>query len=348
MDSILVGCGQIAEIHIQAMKHLGHSVRWVVGRNPEKTEAFAKKHGIDHFTTDLEQALKSDAAVAHICTPPTQHYQAVLKCLEAGKHVICEKPLSLSVQEAEELALIAQRSRLINAVCCNVRFYPANRKAAEEIRSGKIGRPLMIFGSYLQEFHAPPHEDGWRFDLALSGNQRAISEIGTHWIDLAYAWTGLKAVEVMASLGNWYPVRYRKNGKLYAEPAGEPVAVHTEDAAAVVLRFENGAIGTLTLSEVSRGHFNDLSMEISGTDGSFRWEELFSEELQYSSDGSMRKENFACIDRSETFENLFREVYAAIDGNLHQDYPTFQDGLYLAKACEAIRKSGETGEWTRI
>ena len=348
MDSILVGCGQIAETHLQALEHLGHSVKWVVGRHSEKTEAFAKKHGIDHFTINLEEALKGNAAVVHICTPPTQHYQAVLKCLEAGKHVICEKPLSLSVREAEELALIAESSRLINAVCCNVRFYPANRKAAEEIRSGRIGRPLLIFGSYLQEFHAPPHEDGWRFDPALAGNQRAISEIGTHWIDLAYAWTGLKAVEVMASLGNWYPVRYRKEGKLFAEPVGEPVAVHTEDAASVIIRFENGTIGTLMLSEVSHGHFNDLSIEVSGTDGSFRWEELFSGVLQYSSDGSMQKENFACADRGETFENLFREVYAAIEGKPHQDYPTFQDGLYLAKACEAVRKSGETGEWTKI
>lgn len=348
MKSILVGCGQIAVTHLETIRELGHTVEWVVGRNPQKTEAFAKQHGIPHFTVDLKEALQSDADAAHICTPPTQHYQAVRDCLEAGKHVICEKPLTLSVEEAEQLALIAKCSSRVTAVNCNVRFYPANREAASQIREGKIGRPLVLFGSYLQEFHAPPHEDGWRFDPAMAGDQRAISEIGTHWIDLAYAWTGLKAVEVAASLGNWYPVRYRKDGKLFAEPEGDPVRVETEDAAAITIRFENGAIGTLMLSEVSHGHFNDLSIEVSGSDGSCRWEELHPNELLHAEDGCMKINDLGQIERGETFINLFREAYAAMEGKPHADYPTFDDGVYLAKVCQAIRKSGVTGEWTKV
>lgn len=348
MNAILVGCGQIALTHLAALKRLGHTVTWVVGRHAERTEAFAKEHGIAHFTTDLCEALQSDADTAHICTPPTQHGEAIRQCLAAKKHVISEKPLCLTVSEAEALAALAEKSDVVTALCCNVRFYPANMEAAKAIREGKIGRPLILSGSYLQAFHAPPHDDGWRFDPALSGDQRAISEIGTHWVDLAYAWTGLRVTAVSAALGNWYPMRYRKDGKLTADPSGEPVRVETEDAAAITLRFENGAIGALMLSELSRGHFNDLSLEVAGTDGTLHWEELHPERLDRAEDGTMQAHALGTIAREDTFFYLFREVYAAIEGRAHHPFPTFADGAYLVRVCAAIRKSGVDGEWVNV
>ncbi len=348
MEVILVGCGQIASTHLAALRRLKHEVTWVVGRHIERTEAFAKVHGIAHASTDLKEALQSGAETVHICTPPTQHGEAIRLCLAARKHVISEKPLCLTVSEAEELAALAQTAGVVTALCCNVRFYPANLEAAKAIREGKIGRPLILSGSYLQAFHAPPHDDGWRFDPTLSGDQRAISEIGTHWIDLAYAWTGLKVTAVSAALGNWYPVRYRKDGKLTADPSGEPVRVETEDAAAITLRFENGAIGALMLSELSHGHFNDLSLEAAGTDGTLHWEELHPERLDVAENGTMQAHELGTIAREDTFDRLFAEVYAAIEGREHGPFPTFADGAYLARVCAAIRKSGISGEWVEV
>ena len=93
-----------------------------------------------------------------------------------------------------------------------------------------------------------PHDDGWRFDPALGGHMRAITEIGTHWVDLAMHWTGLPVEAVCAATGNFYPTRYRHGRRLTLEPGGQPVVTDTEDAAAVVLRFQGGAIGTVLLS----------------------------------------------------------------------------------------------------
>lgn len=348
MNVILVGCGSIAGTHLNALKTLGHTVTWVVGRNGERTKRFAEENGIPNHTVTLAEALSSDAEAVHVCTPPLAHFETVRESLLADKHVITEKPLCLSVAEAETLCMLRKKTGKIGAVCLNVRFYPANMEAVKQVRAGMVGKPLILSGSYLQEFHAPPHSDGWRFNAAESGDQRAISEIGTHWIDLAYAWTGKRVTAVSASLGNWYPVRYRANGKLSGEPAGEPVRVETEDAAAITLRFEDGGIGALVLSELSRGHFNDLSIELSGTEGTLRWEEEHADLLTVYENGSLKQKNLGGAEREQTFVRLFREVYAAIEGKRSGEFPTFEDGLYLARVCAAIRKSGVSGTWVEI
>lgn len=348
MNVILVGCGSIAGTHLNALNTLGHTVTWVVGRNAERTKRFAEENGVPNHTVTLKEALASEAQTVHVCTPPLAHFETIKESLLWDKHVITEKPLCLSVPEAETLCVLKKKTGKVGAVCCNVRFYPANMEAAKQVREGKVGKPLILSGSYLQEFHAPPHDDGWRFNAKESGDSRAISEIGTHWIDLAYAWTGKRVTAVSASLGNWYPVRYRTGGKLTADPAGEPVRVDTEDAAAITLRFEDGGIGALVLSELSKGHFNDLSIELNGTEGTLRWEEERADLLTVYENGSLKQKNLGGAKREETFVRLFREIYAAIEGREHETFPTFEDGLYLARVCAAIRKSGLSGIWVEI
>lgn len=348
MKAVIIGVGYIACSHASALRQLGVEISWAVGRNAGRALDFAERFGIPHHTTDLDEALRSDAGIVHICTPPAGHAELIRKCLAAGKHVICEKPLCMSAEEAGKLAEEARASGLVTALCCNVRYYPANLEIARRVRDGEAGRPLVISGSYLQEFHAPPHADGWRFDPVLSGGQRAVSEIGTHWIDLSYAWTGKRITAVTAKLGNWYPVRYRRDGMLTEGPEGEPVRVDTEDAAAIIFEFEGGAIGTLLLSEVSRGHGNDLSIEVSGTEGSFRWEEANASVISYSRGGAMSSVDTGSVERDRTFLSLFSDVYAAAEGKPHGAYPSFDDGAYIARICEAITKSGETGERVTI
>ena len=348
MDVILIGSGSIARTHLNALNALGHRVTWVVGRKEEKTKQFALDHGIQYDTTSLDRALASGAEAVHVCTPPVNHFESIKASLLAGKHVISEKPLCLSVTEAETLCTLQKKAGLVGAVCCNVRYYPANMEAAERVRAGAVGKPLILSGSYLQEFHAPPHEDGWRFNPQESGDQRAISEIGTHWIDLAYAWTGKRITSVSASLGNFYPVRYRSDGMLSENPVGEPVRVDTEDAAAITMRFEDGGIGAFVLSELSKGHFNDLSIELSGSDGTLLWEEDKADLLTVYEGGKLRTKNCGGAERDETFVRLFREAYAAMEGKEHAEYPTFEDGLYLTRVCAAIRKSGVSGVWVNI
>ncbi|MBQ3291379.1 MAG: Gfo/Idh/MocA family oxidoreductase [Mogibacterium sp.] len=352
MKAIIIGSGNIAQVHIAALKRLGHEVSWMVGRDYERTGRFAQENDIPHFTTDLSEALGSDADFVHICTPPVSHADLIRASLAANKHVICEKPLCIDPCEAKALAAEAeeayQQKGLITALCCNVRYYPANREVSELLRNDGGGEARIISGSYLQSFHIPPHEDSWRFDHDLSEGQRAISEIGTHWIDLSGFWTGLRITGVYAELENWYPVLFRKGRTLSAEPDGEEVHIDTEDTAAVILRFENGAVGTLLLSETAPGHFNDLSIEVTDLKTTYRWEELHPDKLWFSDAGSMKSKSLKVSDRTETFVNLFRDVYAAAESKMPGSYPTFADGAYISAVCHAISESGKTHRWTEV
>ena len=340
MKAIIVGIGFISETHVKGIRSAGGEVSWVVGRDDQRTSEFANANSIPNWTTNLEDALASGAEIVHICTPPHTHAEIIRACLKAGKHIICEKPLAIDPAEAKALAAEAEdaymKRGLITALCCNVRYYPANMEIAKEIRSstnsGSNSNPnIKVFsGSYLQEFHIPPHPDGWRFDDELSGGMRALSEIGTHWIDLAYAWTGLKITEVSAALGNWFPIRYLKDGMLTEDASGEAREVKSEDTAAILMKFENGAIGTLLLSETAPGHPNDLSIEVTDLKSSYKWEE----------------ENET--DREATFAALFGEVYASIEIGRRGDYPNFQDGSYIAAVCSAIKQSAATSSWIKI
>ena len=201
-------------------------------------------------------------------------------------------------------------------------------------------------------------EEGFKkgVDDELSGGMRAVSEIGTHWIDLAYAWTGLKITEVSAALANWYPVRYLRDGMLTDDVSGEPVSINTEDSAAVLMKFENGAIGTLLLSETAPGHPNDLSIEVSNLKASYRWEEAAPDVLSVSDSDEMKPALFPVPDRTESFVNLFREVYGAVEASsdgrdasaLSLNYPTFEDGAYLSAVCSAIKESAESKSWISV
>lgn len=348
MRTAIVGSGGIAAIHAAALRRLGHEPVLVVGRTAEGAAAFAKRNGIERWATALGEALQGDIDAVHICTPPALHVDEITACLKAGKHVVSEKPLCLCAAEAAALAALAKEMGLVAALCCNVRYYPANRAAAELLQSGAAGKPLLIHGEYLQEFHAPPHADGWRFDPALGGNMRAITEIGTHWADLARYWTGLRITEVCAALGNFYPTRYRHDRLLTLEENDHPVVTDTEDAAAVALRFEGGAVGTVLLSEVSRGHGNDLTLEVACAGKSVRWSETRPQELMYSGANGMAAREHPPVRREDTFLPLFAAAYAAMAGEAAGGYPTFDDGAYLAAVCDAIQKSAQAGGWVRV
>lgn len=352
MRVAIVGTGGIAAVHARALHALGHTVAAVVSRTQAGADTFAQAQApaCAMATTRLETALAFGVDAVHICTPPALHGAAIRACLEAGRHVVSEKPLCPAAAEARELAALAEARGLVAALCLNVRYYPANRAAAERLRAGTLGRPLLIHGEYLQAFHAPPHDDGWRFDPALGGHMRAITEIGTHWVDLAMHWTGLPVEAVCAATGNFYPTRYRHGRRLTLEPGGQPVVTDTEDAAAVVLRFQGGAIGTVLLSEVSRGHGNDLALEVACERGSVAWRETEPDALLLASgeDGGMARQAFPPLPREDTFVPLFSAAYAdmaLLPARRAGGYPTFRDGAYLARVCEAIAESARTGRW---
>lgn len=185
MKAGIWGAGYIAGTHAEALKASGVTIGAVVDVNEETAMEFAQKYGIKKWGTTPELLLEDEITTVHVCTPPNLHYEMVMLLLEHGKNVLCEKPLCFDDDEAEKLAEKAKEKGVVCGINLNVRFHMACQKARKVVETDDFGRINLIHGSYLQEFHAFPAPVGWRYNTALAGRMRAVTEIGTHWMDIA-------------------------------------------------------------------------------------------------------------------------------------------------------------------
>lgn len=349
----IYGSGMIANEHAQALCALGIPIAAVVSRRQAQAEAFAAHWGIPVCGTD--PVLLEDADCIHICTPPTAHFEIISDLLKKGKHIICEKPLCLEPAQAETLAQMAGKAGTVCAVGFNIRFHLACARARQLIDLPEFGQVLLLHGSYLQEFGAEPAALDWRYDPAVSGKMHAVTEIGSHWLDLAQYLSGKKITAVSAQFDRFHPMRYTDGKHLYYEPAENrvPRTVNSEDAAILNLRFEGGAIGCVTLSEVSHGRQNRLSMEITGEGQSLWWNSEDSNRLYIAQKGcGVREELFAFAGGFDsTVRALIAAVYTAISAGTQSvpAYPTFRDGADNVRLCAAALESANAnGAWVTI
>lgn len=356
MKIAIAGPGFIANTHVQELIGMGRKPAVVIGSSEGGTKAFQERWGIEEYSLDFDRALEEDITTVHVCTPPALHYEMVQKLLLQGKNVICEKPLCTTAIQAKELSCLAQRMGVVAAVNFNVRYHEACQAFRSRIENGELGRMILLNGIYEQEFHVLPAEHSWRYLDKRAGAMRATTEIGSHWIDLARYLTGCEIKEVSATYGNFTPVRYVKDGIMYEEelPGCEKITVNSEDAVIAAIRFTNGALGSLFLSEVTHGRSNYLSMEITGTKKTIRWvsEDPYKLQSARKTGGTLCETNAFSGGFPNTFSGFFREVYRDIDvGKPSQvpSYPTFLDGWKNAAVCEAIYQSAHNGSaWTFV
>lgn len=351
-NAAIWGSGFIAASHVEALRSAGINILALVSRSADGSRAFAQRWGIPRFGTEPDILLTDDIDCVHICTPPNLHYEMVRLLLENNKHVICEKPLCFEDHEAIELAALAKEKGLVCAVNFNVRYHDACLKARELAESGQLGRPLLIHGSYLQEFGALPAYADWRYNEKLAGKMHAVTEIGSHWLDLAQHISGERLCAVSADFGCFYPTRWVENGSMYAReaPGREPLSVSSEDAAVISLRFEGGAIGAVTLSEISQGRYNHLSLEITCEEGSLWWNSEAGSVLHSAKKGGeLRQQVFAFSNGfTDTFRRLTAEVYSAIEGR-GGSYPGFDEGRDSVLLCNAVYESAmNNGAWVEV
>ena len=356
MKIALIGSGFIAATHSAQIRNLGHEPALVVGTDLQRTQVFARANGIAAASVNFSDALEADIDAVHICTPPTLHYAMVKAVLDAGKHVICEKPLCLDPGEAAELAALAKSRGVVHAVNFNVRFHEACNRIRQAIREPEFGPLHLIHGHYLQEFHVLPAEHSWRYDETVAGPTRAISEIGSHWIDLARYLTGLEIHRVSARSGNFHPTRYLKDGGMELEPSAgaREITVTNEDSALVQLEFSSGAIGSLVLSEVSHGRSNQLQIEVTGTNRSIWWnnENPYAVHQAGKFTGVNTMVNAFGGGFPDTFHDFFQAVYADIAAGMPAKtptYPTFHDGAVNTAVTRGIFDSTMAqGAWKEI
>ncbi|EAR52531.1 hypothetical protein OG2516_05468 [Oceanicola granulosus HTCC2516] len=375
IGAAIVGTGFIGTVHLWALRRLGVDVRGVLGSSPGRGRARAAELGVAHAYDSLE-ALLADSAVdvVHVTSPNQAHYPQVCAILDAGKHVVCEKPLAMTSEESADMVARAAASGKVAAVCYNTRFYPLNQQARGMIAAGELGAPRFVTGSYHQDWLARPTDWNWRLLPEAGGALRAVGDIGTHWVDLTSFILGERPVEVFAELTTFLPERQRPAGPVatFASAGGdtEPVAIDTEDTAQILLRYASGARGTLTVSQVNTGRKNAMRWDIAGAAASAAWEAETPDHLWIGHrdapnqilqrDGALMNPTGAAAASlpgghvegfADTFFALFRQVYSDVAAGGRRDGATwadFADGHYEMALCEAVLESARAGAWTKI
>lgn len=376
LNAAVVGLGFVGRAHLEALRRLSIPVQGILGSTPERSKASAELVHVSHAYNSLDE-LAADASVqvVHLCTPNHLHFQAASQLLRAGKHVLCEKPLALDSRESAALVSLLKDTGLVGAVTYNLRYYPLCQEARSLIRERTIGQVKLVHGSFLQDWLLFPTDWNWRLESKLGGDLRAISDIGTHWLDLVTWLTGSKVSALCADLATVLPTRRRPKGRVETfQKAGsvetEEVMISTDDYGSVLLHFDNEAHGVMTVSQVSPGRKARLWFEIDGSEGSLVFNSESPNELWigrreraseilpkdpalqtpasrgYSAYPGGHPEGYP-----DTFVQLFKDVYgyiAAGDLRAPRTFPTFETGHEELTLCEAIAESVQNKSWVTV
>lgn len=282
----LIGPGFIAAHHLDAVRRLVDvEIVGLAGSNRMSAETRAAEMGVPHVFDDyLDLIHNADVQVVHNTTPSYLHHEINLAAVLAGKHVISDKPLAWTAQQCAELRDAATATGVLGAVTFNYRGNAMVQQAREIVASGELGQHIYVQGHYLQDWLADENVFSWRVDPQVSGSAATLPDVGAHWCDLAEYISGSKIVSVLACVDTFVHTRYRApghGGTFGSRPDGDlsPVMVEGDDVSSICLKFENGARGSLRVSQILPGHKNDLSIEINGRLASIRWEQENSNAL---------------------------------------------------------------------
>ncbi|WP_299090524.1 Gfo/Idh/MocA family oxidoreductase [uncultured Metabacillus sp.] len=377
----IIGTGFIGPTHIEAIRRLGFvEVVGLAESSQESAEKKAAELGIPKAFGDYRDMLRdSEIQVVHNCTPNHLHFKINKKIIQAGKHVLSEKPLAMSSEESAELLALAKEHKVVHGVNFNYRQFPIVRQLSVMIKNGELGKVNLVHGSYLQDWLLFETDFNWRLAPEVGGKSRAIADIGSHWCDTVQNVTGKRIVEVFADLATVIPVRKKPASNVATfgahqaqESQYEDVAINTEDYASVLVRFEDGSRGVFTVSQVSAGRKNRLSFEVNGSQKSAYWNQEEPEKLWI---GHRDRPNevlqadpalFLPEARSEihhpgghnegwpdALKNMMSNFYTFIrDGkdpiNDNANFATFEDGHISMCITDAILESHEQQKWVKV
>jgi len=351
----------------------------IVGRDPERTEAARAQYGWQTASTDWRAVVADpDIDVVDICSPGSSHVDVAIAALEAGKHVLCEKPLANTVAEAEAMTAAAAAARA-NGVRAMVGFsyrrVPAIAVAKQLVESGRLGTVRQVRALYLQDWLAD--EDGpmtWRLDKSLAGSG-SLGDIGAHAIDLVEHVTGAALTTVSGTLETFVTER-----PLLADGVGlsgtastERGQVTVDDAAFFLGRLAggaaDGAIGSFEATRYATGRKNGLTLEVSGSAGAIQFDLESMNELRfYDATAPAGQQGFRRILVTEpehpymaawwptghligyehTFSHEVKDFVEAIVAGTDPS-PSFEDGLHVQRVLDAVERSAADGSaWTVI
>lgn len=371
----VIGTGFMGRVHLEALRRVeGVDVVEIAATSADKARDAAEGYNVLNATGDWHNVIADPSIDAvHITTPNAAHYPIAKAALEAGKHVLCEKPLAMTVAEAAELTALAAQKNLRAAVNHNLRCYPMVQQMRRMREAGAFGDILIVQGTYSQDWMLYQTDWNWRVDPTVSGPSRVMADIGSHFFDMAEHVTGLAVTQVMTDLATFWPTRKKPaaaggesfSGTHASDSIDTPVT--TEDFGATLLRMGR-ARGAMTASQVSAGRKNGLVLEIYGTKGGASWRQERPEELwlgHRDTPNQLLMKDPSLMDNAargfadypgghaegypDTFKQLFQRFYASIaDNTLTPDYPVFADGLRQLRILEAQLTSAHTQSWTEV
>jgi predicted dehydrogenase len=346
----------------------------VVDVNAAMADDARDRFGFEEGSTDWRAVIaRSDIDAIDICTPNDTHAEIAIAAAKAGKHIICEKPLARTGAEAKTMLDAVKGASTIHMVAFNYRRTPAVALARKYIEEGRIGTIRNFRGTYLQDWSADPDSPlSWRFQKKVAGSG-AVGDIGTHVVDLARYLVGeINAVSALTKTYNTTrPVQQGGVDKLGVgggDKTAQRAEVDVDDEMLTLLKFDNGAVGSIEATRNGYGRNNFITFEIHGTKGSlaFNYERRDELQVMFADDpGDARGFRTVYSGPAHPYgsglwpipalgigysETKIVECYdfcsAIVSGK--QPSPNFEDGWRISMIADAILKSGETGAWTDV
>ena len=365
----LIGYDFMGRAHANAWRQVAHFfedlplepvLKVVVGRTERKVAEARARLGFEEHATNYREVLeRKDIDVVDICTPGDSHMEIAMMAAEAGKAILCEKPLANSVAEAERMLAAVKRSGVVHMLCHNYRRCPAVALAKQIIDEGQLGELRHYRGTYLQDWLVDPEFPRvWRLVKARAGSG-SLGDILSHTMDLSRYLVG-EPSEVCASLTTFVPER-----PLPDDPSRRG-AVDVDDAAQALVKFERGAVGYYEGSRFAPGRKNYNRFEINGAKGSLVWdlERLNELELYVESGPQSGFRTISATDPKHPFmagwwppghiigyEHSF--IHTVCDflrglATSTSPRPNFEDGVQNQRVLEAIARSATTGHWEQV
>jgi predicted dehydrogenase len=377
LKTALIGTGFMGRIHAENLRRLGTvEISSVAGSSRERARAFGASIGVNRTSGDYRELLQDSTLDAvHVLTPNALHYPICRAALEAGKHVLCEKPFTVSLGQARELVELARLTSLANCIQHNLRYYPLVQQMRRMIAAGELGEILIVQGTYSQDWLLYDTDWNWRVEASANGMLRAMGDIGSHWMDAVQHVTGLLITEICADLATFHATRRKPKGgvetfagqQLNASEY-ESVPIDTEDFGAVLLRLGERARGAFTVSQMSAGRKNSFTIEIYGSKAGVSWNQerpdelwigrrnepnqilvkdpalLYPEAAGYADLPGGHSEGY-----DDTHKQVFKRFYARVaDPSAPQEYPTFQDGMWGMHLLEKVAESANKRGWVSV
>lgn len=376
LRTAVLGTGFMGKVHTEQIRRLGNvEVAAVASVDQATAQAFADATNVPLATGDYTQILADPTIDAvHIVTPNALHFPMAKAALEAGKAVLCEKPLTMTAAEGKALVALAAKKGLANAVNHNLRYYPVVQHVRQMIAAGELGEILIVNGTYFQDWLLYDTDFNWRVVSKENGALRAMGDIGSHWMDMIQHVTGLKITAVCGDLQTFHKVRKRPLGAVETFSAKkkkfaktEDIEIDTDDFGAVLVKLGDRARGNFAVSQMSSGCKNRFQFEVFGTKCGVAWNQERPDELWIGQRNSPNQiiikdpslmapaaAGFADLPggHSEGYDDchkqLYKRFYAKVaDSNAPVDYPTFAEGLWGMQLLEKVLESSRKQKWVK-